>query len=47
MCGIVAQTEVIAKGNQEREYIIGALSQSSGGPIALTYLTFYCAFTNL
>ena len=39
------QTDVIAKRNHQREYIIGTLCQSSGGPIAFASVTYLFIFS--
>ena len=36
--------EGITKGNHQREYIIGTLCQSSGGPIAFASVAYYFLF---
>ena len=36
--------EGITKGNHQREYIIGTLCQSSGGPIAFASVAYYIFF---
>ena len=36
--------EGITKGNHQREYIIGTLCQSSGGPIAFASVAYYYYF---
>ena len=38
-------TEGITKGNHQREYIIGTLCQSSGGPIAYASITYLFIFS--